>query len=244
MITLVIKLLIIGKEKDIVDEKMMKKYLQGKKLTIFLESDLHSAFERFRLINPNVVIIDHHISEQDAIQICKKIKMIAKTPIYYLAANYDLEKMISSFDAGIDDYIVKPFQRSILTAKIIVNSLKMSPQVKYDKFSENKKCLKIDFLEIDFDDYVVKVNGKKVNLIAKELQLLLLLAQNPNKVFSADELYKLVWGVESFGDARTVMVHISNLRKKIEPDSAKPQLIQTVRGFCYKFFLPEDEGSQ
>lgn len=232
------KLLIIGKEKNVVDESLMQRYFLGENVTIFIESNKSSALKRFRSIDPNVVIIDHHISENDAIHICKKIKTISTIPIYYLLANCDPEKIISTFDAGIDECIVKPYQRNILTAKIIGKMIKKYKKLAQKEKSENEKYYKIGHIEINLDGYSVKVNDKEVNLIAKELKILLLFIQNPNKVFSADELYHLVWGTESFGDVRTVMVHISNLRKKIERDPTKPELIQTVRGFGYKFCIP------
>lgn len=237
------KLLIIGKERNVVDENLMRRYFREDNVSIFVESNKNIALERFQTIDPNIVIIDDHISEYDAIQICKKIKMISTTPIYYLLANHDPDKIISTFDAGMDDCIVKPFQRNILTAKIIAKMIKKHRVLKQKKNSENNKYYKIGHIEINLDGYSVKVDNKEINLIAKELKILLLFIQNPNKVFSADELYNLIWGTESFGDVRTVMVHISNLRKKIERDPSNPQLIQTVRGFGYKFCQPNNERS-
>lgn len=234
-----IKVLIVGNEKDIVDEKLMEKYFQEKKVKVVLEDNKKNVLEQFYSIEPNVVIIDNFFSEEEALTICKKIKKISTTPIIYLSANSDPDKIISSFDAGIDDYIMKPCQRNVLTAKIIANSIKKTNSPFLHKNSRNPKILKFHNLEINLEGYYVKSEGKQINLIAKEMKILSLLVQNPNKVFSADELYQLIWGTESFGDARTVMVHISNLRKKIESNPNKPKFIQTVRGFGYKFCLPE-----
>ena len=91
-------------------------------------------------------------------------------------------------------------------------------------------------LIIDLNSHSVSVKGQKVILSPKEFQLLILLAQNPNVVFSIEQLYQSIWGQESYGDYRTVMVHISNMRKKLEQNPKKPTLIQTIKRVGYKFY--------
>lgn len=139
---------------------------------------------------------------------------------------------IEGFDAGADDYITKPFDFNELDARIRAvlrrNSWTMNEEKKLE-------VLKYDDLHIHLDARELYIGGKLVKLFHKEFQLLLLLAQNPNRVWTAEQLYDRIWGYYSEGEIQTVKVHISNLRRKVEKDPAHPKYIHTVRGFGYKF---------
>lgn len=191
------------------------------------------ALQRFKSKQPTLVLLDFSLPDMNGIEVCKEIRKTSSVPIFLLSSKTETEAILTSYEAGINDYIIKPFNETILASKIYAN-LKRDWQVTttHDIRVEN---FKYKNLEIDMTSYTVKVNGNPVLLIAKELKLLLLLTKNPNQIFSAEKLYSEIWETDSFGDARTVMVHISNLRKKIEPDSNHPEYIQTIRGFGYKF---------
>lgn len=201
---------------------------------------IHNGYQALQWLKsekPDLVVIDNKLPDIDGIEICKEIRKKSAIPIFFLSTEKESDVIITSYKVGINDYIIKPYDASILAAKIYANLQQRNKFANRNKSSLNK--LKFGHLEIDVDGYTVSVNGKPVNLITKELQILLLLCQNPNKVFSPEKLYKTIWGLECLGDARTVMVHISNLRKKIEVEPTKPKFIRTIRGFGYKFHLPE-----
>lgn len=225
-------LLMVSENCDVIDRlkyKLAKKEINKVKV-------VNNGFQALQLFNgehPDLVIIDKLLPDSDGIEICKEIRKKSEVPIFLLSTDQEMEAIITSYEAGVSDYIIKPFDTTILAAKVYAN-LKRNQQLK--NTNENYlKQLKFNHLEIDIASCTVSIKGKPINLIAKELQILLLLTNNPNQVFSAEQLYQQIWGLESFGDARTVMVHISNLRKKIEEDPSNPKYIQTIRGFGYKF---------
>ncbi|WLR51377.1 response regulator transcription factor [Bacillus tianshenii] len=222
------KIMIVEDEAEI--RELIELYLHNHGYETVTTDNGLEAVEMFYTESPDLVVLDILLPGADGITVCKKIRETSLIPILFLSCKREAEDIITGLELGADDYITKPFDPSILVARIKAN-LRRLPFRQQD--SEN--LLKYGNLEIDLNAYLVKVNGEGINLFAKELQLLILLARNPDKVFSVDQLYSSIWGVDSFGDTRTVMVHISNLRKKIEVDPANPIFIQTVRGFGYKF---------
>lgn len=215
------------------DVDRLKFTLKKEKNKIKIVNNGYQALQWLKNEQPDLVIIDKLLPDTDGIEICKEIRKKSEIPIFLLSTDQESEVIITSYKAGVSDYIIKPYDVSILAAKVYAN-LKRGRMLE-DSNKSYLKRLKYNHLEIDTESYSVSIKGRPINLITKELQILLLLSQNPNKVFSPEKLYKLIWGLESLGDARTVMVHISNLRKKIEDDPANPKYIQTIRGFGYKF---------
>jgi DNA-binding response OmpR family regulator len=159
---------------------------------------------------------------------------VTDVPVVFLSCrDEDIDKVMGLV-AGGDDYITKPFSPRELVARVKAH-LRRYRMVSAAKERGRPGSLRYDGLEIDLESCEVKVRGEPVYLSHKEFELLSLLAQNPDRVFSADELFEKLWKMQSFGDIRTVMVHISNLRKKIEQNPAAPSYVLTVRGAGYKF---------
>ncbi|RKL67130.1 DNA-binding response regulator [Salipaludibacillus neizhouensis] len=195
-----------------------------------------TGFEALELVNseePNLVLLDILLPGITGFDVCVKIRETSTVPVLFMSCKRDSEDKVQGFNAGADDYITKPFDLVELEARIqaILRRSGQAPKV----HQTTLRFLSVDQLSIDLKNFDVYVRKELVDLYTKEKQLLLILVKNPNQVFSAEQLYKQIWGMESYGDLKTVMVHISNLRRKIEVDPGKPKYIQTVRGFGYKF---------
>lgn len=194
----------------------------------------------FEKEHPNLVLIDLMMPHLDGIRTCKEIRKISNVPIIFISCKKDSADIIEGLDAGGDDYVTKPFQMDELMARIRSN-LRRAPifnrtilETVPTPSVEQKKLV---FNELIIDGIMQKVycDGVEVPLSMKEYRLLLLLAQHPDEIFSTKELYTQIWGSDSLGDTRTVNVHISNLRKKLEKDPTNPTLILTIRGVGFMF---------
>ena len=146
----------------------------------------------------------------------------------------DLKERIMGLDIGADDYIVKPFSPSEVMARIRAVLRRMSPE-KTSGNSDNKNVKKIDNLEINLDEYSLYIGGEKISLTKKEIETMWTLAENPNKVFTRDNLLDSLWGFDYFGDSRTVDSHIKRLRAKLDTVPHPNWRIKTIWGMGYKF---------
>jgi DNA-binding response OmpR family regulator len=182
--------------------------------------------------SPDLVILDILLPGMDGIEICRKLRQTYSTPILFISCKSEDMDIILGLSIGGDDYVTKPFSPSQLVARVKAH-LRRKQQLDQEK--EELRQLSFPGLEIDLLTRNVWVNGSLIPLSSKEFDLLALLAKKPNRVVPIQHLYKEAWGVDSNGDTRTLLVHISNLRKKIEKDPADPVFIQTVRGVGYKF---------
>lgn len=157
-------------------------------------------------------------------------------PILFLSSKSTPKDKSIGLIAGGDDYISKPFESIELVARIKAH-LRRSRMLSSNAVTDNSKTTRICYpdLTIDIDCFTVEAYGQNVLLSPKEFQLLVLLAKNPEIVFSNEKLFEAVWNTESSGDYRTLQVHISNIRKKLNPDSKYSDFIHTVKGVGYKF---------
>jgi DNA-binding response OmpR family regulator len=186
-----------------------------------------------RTHKPELIILDILLPGINGIDLCRELRKFTQIPIIFVSCKTDDLDVILGLEVGGDDYITKPFSPSQLVARVKANlrrNLLSSP------LSTNKED-KLTFtgLEINIGSHFVLLNGNEISLSTKEFDLLVIMAQHPHRVFKIDELYQRIWGSDSFGDTRTLIVHISNLRKKIESDITNPKYILTVRGIGYKF---------
>lgn len=179
--------------------------------------------------SPNLIILEDRLPHHEGICLCKKIRESSDVPIIMVShLNSPVDK-INGLNAGADDYLTIPYNVEELEARIKANLRRSTLANSEDAY------LKAGRITVDMKSFQVLLEGKQIALYAKEKQLLIFFITHPNQVFSTEQIYNHIWGVEHHGDLKTVTVHIRNLRKKIEANPAKPDYIQTVRGFGYKF---------
>ncbi len=185
----------------------------------------------------DIVLLDWMLPGIDGIEVLKRIrahKSYQTLPVILLTAKGDEISKVVGLEVGSDDYLVKPFGVHELLARIKA-VLRRSEGNFEAKEVEKEDKIVVDHLEINRARRTVTVNGEFVELSFKEFELLYLLAKNKGIVFTRDNLLEKIWGYDYIGETRTVDVHVSNLRKKIEQDESQPIYIKTVRGMGYKF---------
>lgn len=197
------------------------------------------------LLNRNsyqVVLLDSVLPDGRGNSLCPLIrKKDSLCPILFLSCLDDSESIVSALELGGDDYMVKPVKPLELLARIQANLRKRQTYEEQLRHQERPQHLELGSLTVDMDTRVVKKDGEVVPLSSIEYDLLIYMIQHPNTLLLYDELYENVWNTTSCGDTRTVMVHISNLRKKIDAD--RTGMIRTVRGAGYVFhYAPDSEG--
>lgn len=179
----------------------------------------------------DIILMDVMLPEMSGIDLCEKIRQYHHCPIIFISCLDDNDTIISALEKGGDDFIVKPFDNKLLDAKIKANLRRVEMDRK-----EVSNFLECESFRLDAQTHtVVKKNGERFALVQMEFYILSFLMQNPNRCFKAGELYKYIWGKPSMGDNRTVVVHIHNLRKKIEEDNANPRYIKSIWGKGYLF---------
>jgi len=184
------------------------------------------AMKLLRLFEPDLIVLDVLLANENGIDWCKNARHITNAPIVFLSSHEEDEIKISALTYGGDDYVTKPFSPGVLIAKIKAHLRRVST-------GRKEQLIELPGLTLDFFAQSIIMNGEPIFLSKKEFSLLSYMAQNVNRVVSVDELFQLIWGMESLEDTRTVAVHISNLRKKIEVDPANPDKIITIRGTGY-----------
>jgi DNA-binding response OmpR family regulator len=184
---------------------------------------------------PDLVILDVQMPGLDGFTLCKQIRAQLTIPILFLTGMTQGAERLKGFEAGADDYIIKPFQFGELLARIKAN-LRWGKQLKLASGEgDQKQRLIFADLTIDLQTYQVTVRQEEVHLQPKEIQLLIVLASKPLQLFSQEQLFAMLWGDMSSSGPETVKVHIRNLRTKIELDPSKPLFIETIRGLGYRF---------
>lgn len=226
------RILIVDDEPEI--SLLLSLYLRKEGFEVTTALDGNEAIESVRRRRIDLVILDVLLPGTDGIEVCAELRKMTDAPIVFLSCRGEDVDKVMGLVAGADDYVTKPFSPRELVARVKAH-LRRYRMAGVAGYREDLTRLSYPGLDIDLAGREVRVDGRPVYLPHKEFELLSLLAQNPDKVFSADALFERLWKMHSFGDVRTVMVHISNLRKKIERDPSTPAYIQTVRGAGYKF---------
>ncbi|OUM99470.1 MAG: DNA-binding response regulator [Paenibacillaceae bacterium ZCTH02-B3] len=222
------KVLIIDDDQDI--GRLVGMYLRNEGYEVEYTPRGDEAVPLAKQMSPDLIILDVMLPGYDGVEICRDLRRFTDVPILFLSGKKDETDIVVGLMAGGDDYITKPFRPRELVARVKVQFRRrqvVAPAGAHE--------LQYPDLSIDLLSRTVMVRGERVVLSAKEFDLLALMAKNPNRVYQVEELFELVWGEHSLGDTRTLIVHISNLRKKIETDPTRPQFIVTVRGVGYRF---------
>ena len=225
------KILII--EDEIAIAELEKDYLELSGFEVETETRGDVGLERAMTEEFDLLILDLMLPEIDGFEICKTIRESKNTPILMVSAKKDDIDKIRGLGMGADDYITKPFSPSELVARVKAH-LSRYERLISSNMAKNE-IIEIRGLKIDKSARRVWVQGEERQFTSKEFDLLSFLAQNPNHVFSKDELFSKIWGMESVGDIATVTVHIKKIREKIEFHTAKPQYIETIWGVGYRF---------
>jgi DNA-binding response OmpR family regulator len=222
------KILIVDDEPLLV--KGLKYSLEQDSNNIDVAYDGKEAWDKFNRNTYDLIILDLMLPEIDGLELCKMIREKSQVPIVMLTAKGEDMTKILGLEYGADDYLTKPF--NILELKARIKAILRRTQKK-EKIGE--QVLRVDDFVINTLGRKVTVKTREVNLTAKEFDLLLLLATNPGKIFTREELLEVIWGYEYFGDLRTVDVHIRRLREKIEENSNQAEYILTKWGVGYYF---------
>ncbi|MGM8365684.1 response regulator transcription factor [Virgibacillus sp. W0181] len=209
---------------------LIQLYLEKKGYFVLTAANGEDALHIVDREEPDLILLDIEMPGMDGFEVCWEIRKKRTVPILFLSVRRDVMDKIKCFELGGDDYVIKPFDYAELEARIQAN---LRRYYKDDQLESD--LLIYGDLKIHLDRYMCYLNDQLVPLSAKEVQLLILLAQHPNQVWSAEQLYDHIWGVDSAGEIQTVKVHISHLRRKLEKDPTNPKFIQTVRGLGYVF---------
>ena len=181
----------------------------------------------------DLIILDLMLPGVDGFEICRKIRETKNTPIIIVSAKKDDIDKIRGLGMGADDYMTKPFSPSEMVARVKAHLARYERLI--SSGMPNNDIIEIRGIKIDKTARRVWVNGEETNFTSKEFGLLTFLAQNPNRVYTKEELFQEIWDMESIGDIATVTVHIKKIREKIEYDTSKPQYIETIWGVGYRF---------
>ncbi|HBV88584.1 MAG TPA: DNA-binding response regulator [Desulfosporosinus sp.] len=228
-------ILVVDDDDDI--REIITMYLENEGFQVISAFDGTQALAYANSVNPDLIILDMMLPDLDGIEVCQELRKNQSTPIIFLSCKSTPTDKSIGLIAGGDDYMSKPFDAIELLARVKAHLRRNRILESSNSLNTKSQLICYPGLTIDLNRYSVVVNGQNVILSPKEFQLLELLAQNPNTVFSNEQLFKSLWGTDSFGDHRTVMVHISNIRKKLKQDSKNPVFIQTIKGIGYKFCL-------
>ena len=224
------KVLVVDDEKLIV--KGVRFSLEQDGMEVDCAYDGEEALEMTKANDYDLILLDVMLPKMDGFEVCQQVREFSDVPIIMLTAKGDDMDKILGLDNGADDYITKPF--NILEVKARIKAI-MRRGRKKDEKEAPSNVLEKNGMKIDRESRRVFIEGKEVNLTAKEFDVLELLAMNPDKVYSREQLLNLVWGHEYPGDARTVDVHIRRLREKIEKLPSNPKYVYTKWGVGYYF---------
>jgi DNA-binding response OmpR family regulator len=235
--------LILLVEDDREISSLIELYLRKQGFDVVVAEAGEEALTQFGNSSPALILLDINLDGMSGFTVCKEIREVSNVPIVFISCNKDSDDIVEGLKMGADDYITKPFDPEVMVARVEAN-LRRAPIFRRGAAPTKKDELRIlsfDGLTVDLVNFQVHVNGIHVPLSAKEVQLLIFLARQPDQVFSLDELYQNIWGADSISDTRTVMVHISSLRKKLETPIAQFKYIHNIRGIGYKFnsYLPK-----
>lgn len=222
------KVLIAEDDKDI--SEILSLYLKSNNFQVYTANNGKKALELIGTENINIILIDIMMPIMNGYELIREIRKKNNVPVIIISARNMEEDKVLGLDIGADAYITKPFNPSEVVA--IVKAI-LRRCYKYEKNSKNKReKIKLGELEFDEEEYAIKKNGEKVNLTSTEIKILVKMMKEPGKLFTREQLYECINEKYFETDANTMMVHISNIRAKIDDEQSK--YIKTIRGVGYK----------
>ena len=223
------RILIIEDDAEIA--ALQRDYLQMAGFEVVIAGDGIAGLEAAEAGTVDLVILDIMLPGLDGFAVLKKLRETLDIPVVLLSARGEDIDKIRGLGLGADDYMQKPFSPGELVARVKAH---LSRFERLTSKTNNPKLI-VRGLEINRGDRRVYVHGKECSLTPKEFDILLFLMENANRVYSKDELFERIWGLEAMGDGDTVVVHVRRLREKIEPEPQNPQYVETVWGSGYRF---------
>ena len=226
------KILIVDDEADL--REMVTSILEqdGFK-TIKTAGTVAEALKICRDWEPDLAILDVMLPDGNGFSLFEQMRTFTEVPVLFLTARGEDEDKLKGLGLGADDYMTKPFSPSELVARVKAHMDRYNRLI--GSTAQKNDIIEIRGIKIDKTARRVWVNGEEKTFTTKEFDLLTFLAQNPNHVFTKEELFSKIWDMESIGDIATVTVHIKKIREKIEFNTAKPQYIETIWGVGYRF---------
>lgn len=227
------KILIIEDEEAIAE--LEKDYLELNSFEVSIENTGDKGLQTALNNEFDLIILDLMLPGMDGFEICKRIREEKNVPILMVSAKKDDIDKIRGLGLGADDYLTKPFSPSELVARVKAH------MARYDRLvgshSKENNMIEVRGIKIDKTARRIFIDGEEKTFTTKEFDLLTFLAENPNHVYTKEELFREIWDMDSIGDIATVTVHIKKIREKIETDTSKPQYIETIWGVGYRFKL-------
>ena len=224
------KVLVVDDEHVVTE--VLERYLRREDFEVATADDGESALRLAREWGPDLIVLDLMLPKIDGFEICRVLRQESRVPIVMLTARGETTDRIVGLEIGADDYVVKPFSPGELVARIKAVLRRTATQTNPAASAE---VIRFPGFSLNPQTRIVEVRGNRVELTAKEFDLLYFLASHSGQVFTRDQLMNDVWDYTYAGDASTVTVHIRRLREKTEPDPARPRFLKTVWGVGYKF---------
>lgn len=227
------KIMLVDDEPDILDLLEKALNLEGFHNITKVDGGL-CAVATCKEMDPDMMILDIMLPDMDGYEVCKQIREFSHCPILFLSSKNDELDKILGLAVGGDDYVTKPFSPKEIAYRVKAQLRR----AEYQQVSRPEFSIRIGELMIDTDGCRVRKNDQKIELTAREFEILRYLAENLGRVISRERLYETIWQEDSFGCDNTIMVHIRHLREKIEDCPAKPRYIITMKGLGYKMVNP------
>ena len=227
------KVLIADDNKQIVS--ILSEYCKKNNFTVSTVFDGETALKEIEENEFDIILLDVMMPKKDGFDVCREVRTFSNVPIIMITARGEDYEKIMGLEIGADDYIVKPFSPGEIIARINAILRRITP-----KNDESAKIFTFDNLEIDLNNFTVKINDEIISLTKKEIEILWTLATNQNKVFTRENLLDLIWGFDYFGESRTVDSHIKRLRAKLDNYKHEKWNIKTIWGVGYKFDVLEN----
>ena len=226
------KVLIADDNKQIVS--ILSEYCKKNNFTVSTVFEGEAALKEIEENEFDIILLDVMMPKKDGFDVCREVRTFSNVPIIMITARGEDYEKIMGLEIGADDYIVKPFSPGEIIARI--NAILRRITHKND---ESAKIFIYDNLEIDLNNFTVKINDEIISLTKKEIEILWTLATNQNKVFTRENLLDLIWGFDYFGESRTVDTHIKRLRAKLDNYKHEKWNIKTIWGVGYKIDILE-----